>query len=66
MLVGGREVHRVGHELALVRSELEQEMAQVVNKVTIEALKEKARSMGEIKEISENAEAGELTIKLEV
>jgi hypothetical protein len=46
--------------------ELEQEMTQVVNKVTIEALKEKARSMGEIKEISENAQAGELTIKLEV
>jgi FtsH ternary system domain X5 len=46
--------------------ELEQEMAGVVNRVTIEALKEKAKQLGEIKEISEDAEAGSLSIKLEV
>lgn len=46
--------------------ELQPELARVVNKVTREALKQKARQMGTVKEVSENAETGELLIKVEV
>ena len=46
--------------------DLQPEIAQIVNKVTREALKRKAAQMGEVKEISENDQTGELTIKLEV
>ena len=43
-----------------------QELDRVVNGVTREALKKKAASLGAIREISEDAEAGSLTIKVEV
>jgi hypothetical protein len=46
--------------------ELQPEIDEVVHHVTAEALKEKARSMGEIKEISEDPQSGSLTITLEV
>ena len=46
--------------------ELQPELSRVVNKVTREALKEKAKQMGTVTEISEDAEAGNLTIKIEV
>lgn len=45
---------------------LQEELDGVVHRVTAEALKEKARSMGEVKEITEDPEAGSLTIKVEV
>jgi len=46
--------------------ELQPEVAEVIHRVTAEALKRKASQMGEIKEISEDAESGSLTIKVEV
>ena len=46
--------------------ELRPEVAEVIHRVTAEALKRKASQMGEIKEISEEAEAGSVTIKVEV
>ena len=46
--------------------EVQPELNEVVNRVTGEALKEKAAQLGEIKEISGDAESGSLTIKVEV
>ena len=46
--------------------EIQPEISEVVNKVTRDALKQKAQQMGTVKEISEDAESGSLTIKLEV
>lgn len=46
--------------------ELRPELAEVVNRVTAEALKQKAGQMGQIKEIHEDPESGSLTIKVEV
>jgi hypothetical protein len=46
--------------------DLKKELDQVVNKVTAEALKEKARSMGQIKQMSEDEQTGALTIVVEV
>jgi hypothetical protein len=37
-----------------------------VNRVTIDALKERAGQLGEIEELHEDAESGELTIKVKV
>lgn len=53
---------RLEGALADVRRELD----RVVNRVTAEALKRKAASLGTIKEMSEDPEAGSLTIVLEV
>ncbi len=49
-------------QLADLRAELD----QAVNRVTAEALKCKAAQMGRIKEITEDAQSGSLTIVLEV
>ena len=46
--------------------ELQPEISEVVNKVTRDALKQKAQQLGTVKEVSEDAETGSLTIKLEV
>jgi hypothetical protein len=46
--------------------DLQPVITEVVNRVTAEALKRKAAQMGEIKEITEDPEAGSLTIKVEV
>jgi len=46
--------------------DLKLELDGVVNRVTAEALKEKARQMGEIQEIVEDAESGALTIKVKL
>lgn len=46
--------------------ELQPELAKVVNKVTRDALKVKAKQIGTVKEIAEDAETGSLTIKVEV
>jgi hypothetical protein len=53
---------RLERRLADVREELD----QVVNRVTAEALKRKAAQLGQIKEITEDAESGSLTIVVEV
>jgi FtsH ternary system domain X5 len=42
------------------------ELGQAVNAVTREALKRKAASLGQIKEMTEDPQAGSLTIKVEV
>ena len=47
-------------------SDLRQELDQVVNRVTAEALKRKAAQLGQIKEMTEDPQAGSLTIVLEV
>jgi hypothetical protein len=47
-------------------NELQPEISEIVNKVTRDALKQKAQQMGTVKEVSEDAETGSLTIKLEV
>jgi hypothetical protein len=46
--------------------DLRQELDQAVNRVTAEALKEKARRMGQIKEMTEDPQTGSLTIVVEV
>jgi hypothetical protein len=46
--------------------DLRQELNQVVNKVTAEALKQKAGQMGQIKEMTEDPQSGSLTIVVEV
>lgn len=46
--------------------DLRRELDQVANQVTAAALKKKASQMGQIKEISEDAESGSMTIVLEV
>mgnify|MGYP005855089941 CR=1 FL=1 len=58
-----REVtDQLERELSGLRAELD----QAVNRVTVEALKRKAAAMGRIKEVSENPDAGAVTIVLEV
>jgi hypothetical protein len=47
-------------------SDLRQELDQVINRVTAEALKRKASQMGQIKEVTEDPQAGSLTIVVEV
>lgn len=46
--------------------DLRRDLDQVVNRVTAEALKRKAASIGQIKEITEDVQAGSLTIVVEV
>jgi hypothetical protein len=46
--------------------EVRKELDQVANKVTAEALKVKAKQMGQVKEITEDPESGSLTIVVEV
>lgn len=58
----GEATEKLEGALADVRKELN----DAVNAVTREALKRKAAQMGEIKEMSEDPEAGSLTIKVEV
>jgi hypothetical protein len=53
---------RLEKELGEIRRELD----QAVNRVTAEALKEKARQMGRIKEMTEDPQTGSLTIVVEV
>lgn len=47
-------------------ADMQRELGQAVNRVTAEALKQKAAQLGQIKEITEDAETGSLTIKVEV
>lgn len=46
--------------------DIQPEISEIVNKVTRDALKQKAQQMGTVTEISEDAETGNLTIKVEV
>ena len=47
-------------------NDVRQELDQVVDRVTAEALKRKAAQMGQIKEMTEDPQAGSLTIVVEV
>jgi hypothetical protein len=53
-------------KLEAVVGELRKELDQAVNKVTAEALKQKAAQLGQIKEMTEDPQTGSLTIVLEV
>lgn len=57
---------QVSEALEAALGEVGRELEQVVNEVTREALKQKAAQLGNIKELSEDPEAGSLTIKVEV
>ena len=46
--------------------EIQPEISEIVNKITRDALKQKASQMGAVKEIYEDPETGSLTIKVEV
>lgn len=46
--------------------DLQPELGEIVNKITREALKQKAAQMGTIQEISEDPQTGSMTIKVEV
>ena len=58
--------NKATEELEKHLQELQPEISEVVNQVTRDALKQKAQQMGTVKEISEDAESGSLTIKVEV
>jgi len=53
-------------QLEAALRDLQGELDSVVNRVTAEALKAKAAQLGEIKQISEDAQSGNMTIVLEV
>ncbi len=53
-------------DLERALGEVRKELNEAVNSVTREALKTKAGQMGQIKEMTEDPEAGSLTIKVEV
>jgi hypothetical protein len=57
---------RVTEQLEAQLGALRQELDQVVNRVTAEALKRKAAQLGQIKEITDDPQSGSLTITLEV
>lgn len=46
--------------------DLRKELDQISNRVTAEALKQKAASLGEVQEISEDPESGSLTIRVKI
>jgi hypothetical protein len=56
----------VADQLEQILQEVRGELDAVVNQVLREAIKIKARQMGEIREVHEDVSTGELTIKLEV
>ncbi len=53
-------------ELEKHLQEIQPEISQIVNQVTRDALKQKAQQMGTVTEITEDAESGSLTIRVEV
>lgn len=58
----GEVTEALEKKLGEVRGELD----RVSNRVVSKALKEKAKSLGEVKEVSENEETGELTIRVKL
>ncbi len=57
---------KVSAELEAQLGDISRELDQVVNEVTRAALKRKAASLGEIKEMAEDPQSGSLTIRVEV
>ncbi len=58
--------NEAAEKLEGIMGDVRKELNDAVNSVTREALKRKAASLGTIKEMSEDPEAGSLTIKVEV
>lgn len=56
----------VSGKLEAALDDISRELDAVVNRVTAAALKQKASQLGQIKELTEDPEAGSLTIKVEV
>jgi len=71
-LEGEADAHRedlqasVTEALEAKLGDLRRELDQLSNRVTATALKQKAASMGEIQEISEDPESGSLTIRVKI
>ncbi len=57
---------RVTDTLEGALADLKKELDQTVNRVTAEALKQRAAQLGQIKEMTEDPESGSLTIVVEV
>jgi hypothetical protein len=57
---------KVTAELEGKLGDLRRELDQISNRVTVEALKQKAASMGEVQEVSEDSETGSLTIRVKI
>jgi hypothetical protein len=57
---------KVTDQLEAELGDLRKELDQVVNRVTAEALKRKAAQLGTIKQVTEDAQSGSMTIVLEV
>lgn len=57
---------KVTEQLEGKLGDLRRELDQISNRVTSEALKQKAASMGEVQEISEDPETGSLTIRVKI
>jgi hypothetical protein len=57
---------KVTAELEGKLGDLRRELDQISNRVTVEALKQKAASMGEVQEVSEDPETGSLTIRVKL
>lgn len=66
------EEHRQGLQAKVTEQlegklgDLRRELDQISNRVTAEALKQKAASMGEVQEVSEDPETGSLTIRVKI
>lgn len=56
----------VTEKLGARLEDLKGELDGVVNRVTVASLKERAAQLGTVEEVNENAETGELTIKVRV
>lgn len=71
-LEGAADAHRRELQSELTKKlegelgDLRGELDRIANKVTAEALKRKAASMGEVQEISEDPETGSLTIRVKI
>ncbi len=57
---------QVSNRLEAALADIRQELDQITNRVTAEALKRKAAQLGRIKELSDDPQSGSLTIVLEV
>jgi hypothetical protein len=57
---------KVTEELEGKLGDLRRELDQISNRVTVDALKQKAASMGEVQEVSEDPQTGSLTIRVKL
>ena len=62
----GRLQTQATEKLEKALEELQPVLGKIINKVTRDALKQKAQQLGTVTEVAEDAESGSLTIKVEV